>query len=50
MQTVEKMPGEAVGTSFNKSIVNAMAVVCGMGVLVLICMATSGLDMSVGLF
>jgi hypothetical protein len=50
MQTIEKMPGEAAGTSVNKFIVNALAVMCGMGVLVLICMATSGLDMSAGFF
>ena len=50
MQTVEKMPSEAVGASINKFIVNALAVMCGMGVLVLICMATSGLDMSAGFF
>ena len=50
MQTIEKMLGQAVGASINKSIVNAMAVVCGMAVLVLVCMATTGLDMSVGLF
>ncbi len=48
MQSVEKMPG-AVGAG-SKFIVNALAVMCGMGVLVLVCMATSGLDMSAGLF
>ena len=50
MQTVEKMPGQAVGGSTNKFIVNAMAVMCGIGVLVLVCMATTGLDMSAGFF
>ena len=50
MQIVEKLPGETVGASINKFIVNALAVMCGMGVLVLVCMATSGLDMSAGFF
>jgi hypothetical protein len=50
MQSVKKMPAEAIGASANKFVVNAMAVTCGAAVLVLICMATSGLDMSVGFF
>jgi len=50
MQIVDKMPGETADASINKFIVNALAVMCGMGVLVLVCMATSGLDMSAGFF
>jgi hypothetical protein len=29
---------------------DVLAVICGLGLVVLICMATSGLDMSVGFF
>jgi hypothetical protein len=29
---------------------NAIAVICGLGVVVLVCLATDGLDMSVGFF
>ena len=50
MQTVEKIQSEAAGASAGNFLINAMAVTCGMGVLVLICMATSGLDMSAGFF
>jgi len=30
--------------------VSAIAMICGLGIVVWICMATSGLDMSVGFF
>jgi hypothetical protein len=50
MQTTENIPSEPVTASATNFVVNAMAVACGLGVLVLICMATSGLDMSVGFF
>jgi hypothetical protein len=29
---------------------NVIAIICGLGVVVFVCLATSGLDMSVGLF
>jgi len=29
---------------------DVLAIICGLGLVVLICMATSGLDMSVGFF
>jgi hypothetical protein len=31
-------------------IVNLMAVICGLGLVAFVCMATSGLDMSAGFF
>ena len=31
-------------------ILNTIAVICGLGVVVLVCLATDGLDMSVGFF
>jgi hypothetical protein len=29
---------------------NVIAIICGLGVVVVVCLATSGLDMSVGFF
>ena len=34
----------------NKALVNAVAVMCGLALVVFVCMATSGLDMSAGFF
>ena len=34
----------------NKVLVNAMAVMCDLALVVFVCMATSGLDMSAGFF
>jgi hypothetical protein len=31
-------------------VVNVLAVICGLGVVVAVCLATNGLDMSVGFF
>ena len=50
MNTVAKISTEAMPAAANNLIVNAMAVICGLGLLVFACMATSGLDMSVGFF
>jgi hypothetical protein len=30
--------------------VNVIAMICGLGIVVFVCLATSGLDMSVGFF
>jgi hypothetical protein len=30
--------------------VNVIAIICGLGIVVSVCLATSGLDMSVGFF
>jgi hypothetical protein len=35
-------------TSIN--VLNVIGVICGLGVVVLLCLATSGLDLSVGFF
>lgn len=50
MQVTAKMPSEAVGVPAKNFAVDLLAVMCGLGVLVCICMATSGLDMSAGFF
>ena len=33
-----------------QTILNLLAVICGLGVVVFVCQATSGLDMSLGFF
>jgi hypothetical protein len=50
MNTITKISGEAVPAAFNNLIINTMAVICGLGLVVFACMATSGLDMSPGFF
>lgn len=50
MQTIEKMPSEAVGAPANKFLVNALAIVCGLAVIIFICAATPGVDTSLGFF
>jgi hypothetical protein len=34
----------------NVYVLNVIAIICGLGVVVFVCLATSGLDMSVGFF
>jgi hypothetical protein len=50
MNSVVKIPAQVIPATANNLIVNAIAVVCGLGLVVFACMATSGLDMSVGFF
>jgi hypothetical protein len=50
MQAFEKTSREVVPASANDFLVNAMAVLCGLAVLVAICLAKPGLDMSAGFF
>ena len=50
MDTVTKISSEAVPTPATNLVVNVMAVICGLGLVVFACMATSGLDMSPGFF
>lgn len=40
----------AVAAARNILIVNTMGVVCGLALVVFVCVATSGLDMSAGFF
>jgi hypothetical protein len=42
-------PADAQPEAYN-FIVNLAAIVCGLGLVAFICLATSGLDMSPGLF
>jgi hypothetical protein len=50
MNSVAKISAEAVPGAANDLITNVMAVICGLGLVVLACVATSGLDTSVGFF
>ena len=37
-------------TQTNVHTLNVIAIICGLGVVMFVCLATSGLDMSVGFF
>jgi len=50
MQAIEKTSSEVVPASATNFFTNAMAVLCGLAVLVAICLAKPGLDMSAGFF
>ena len=50
MDSVTKISAEAVPSTDTKLIINVMAIMCGLALVVLACMATSGLDMSPGFF
>ncbi len=50
MDNVAKISAEPFRHAANKALVNAMAVMCGLALVVFVCMATSGLDMSAGFF
>ncbi len=50
MNAISDVSTQAVPATPIDYAVNAIAVICGLGILVWVCMATSGLDMSVGFF
>jgi hypothetical protein len=50
MNNVTKIAAEDVSVARNNLMINVLAVMCGLGIVVFACMATSGLDMSAGLF
>ena len=50
MDTVAKISDEAVPAAANNLFINAMAMMCGLALVVFACMATDGLDMSAGFF
>jgi hypothetical protein len=50
MNSVAKTSAQVIPAATNNLIVNAMAVICGLGLVVFACMVTNGLDMSVGFF
>jgi hypothetical protein len=50
MDNVAKISAEVIPAATNNLIVNAMAVICGLVLVVFACVVTNGLDMSVGFF
>jgi hypothetical protein len=50
MDSVTKMSAEVIATSTGNIMVTAIAMACGLALVVLTCVATSGLDMSAGFF
>ena len=51
MKAISEVSTPAVSeTRTNVYVVNVIAIICGLGVVVFACLATSGLDMSVGFF
>ncbi len=50
MDSIAKISAEIVPAADNKLIVSAMAILCGLTLVVFACMTTNGLDMSAGFF
>ena len=50
MDSVTRISDEAAPAAADKLFINMMAVMCGLALIVFVCMATSGLDMSPGFF
>jgi hypothetical protein len=50
MNAISEVSTPVVSQAQTNYIMNAIAVICGLGVLVFVCLATDGLDMSVGFF
>lgn len=50
MNAISDVSTQPVPVAQTNYAVNAVAMICGLGIVVWVCMATSGLDMSVGFF
>lgn len=50
MNAISEVFTRAVSEAQANYILTAIAVICGLGVVVFLCLATDGLDMSVGFF
>jgi hypothetical protein len=50
MYTTPEVSTRVVPEAETNLIVNLTAVICGLGLVAFVCMATSGLDMSAGFF
>jgi hypothetical protein len=50
MNAISDVSTQAFPVTQTNYAVNAIAMICGLGIVVWVCMATSGLDMSVGFF
>ena len=50
MQTIPEVPAQAIAEKQTNFALDLIAVVCGLLVVAFLCMATYGLDVSVGFF
>lgn len=50
MNAISEVSMRAVSEAQTNYILHAIAVICGLGVVVFVCLATDGLDMGVGFF
>ena len=50
MYTTPEVSTRAVSEAESNFVLNLLAVICGLGLVAFVCMATSGLDMSAGFF
>jgi hypothetical protein len=50
MQAVPEVPAQAVAETRANFVLDLIAIVCGLAVVVFLCMATYGLDTSAGFF
>jgi len=50
MHTIQEASARAVPKAHANFAMNLVAMVCGLGIVVFVCLATSGLDMSPGFF
>jgi hypothetical protein len=50
MNTIPEVITQAVPETQSNTILNVIAIICGLGVVMAACVATSGLDMSAGFF
>jgi hypothetical protein len=50
MNAIPEVLRQAVPETPTNYMMNVVAVICGLGIVVAVCVATSGLDMSVGFF
>ena len=50
MNAISEVLTQAARETPTNYVMHAVALICGLGVVVAVCVATSGLDMSVGFF
>jgi hypothetical protein len=50
MHAIPEVSTRAVPETQANFTLNLIAMICGLGVVVLVCLATSGVDMSIGFF
>ena len=50
MNTISKVTAPAVAKTYTGYVMDFAAILCGLGVVMAACVATAGLDMSVGFF